>query len=315
MKYVGVSERRLLNMPNYNKNEIEKAANNIRKRILGLAIERGGCYLAQACSSAELVASFYMGLLNIGPSLGARDAQPFPGVPGPDNMDYPKGSLYNGYDSKNPDYTKDRLFVSCCHYASVFYCALVEANRLNPEAIDKFNVDGWNMEMIGAEHSPGFENTAGSLGQTVSIAAGTAHAYKMKNHSGKIYCMLSDGELEEGQDWECFQAAAFYGLDNFIVYVDVNHQQLEGWTKDVMNTEPMVARMKAFGWEAIEIDGHDIDAIMNAANTPHEGKPLMVLCQTSPSHGIPLLDSMMPKHFIRIPADRKKEFEDFYEKM
>ncbi len=299
----------------YTNEEIAQAAHNIRKRILGLAIERGGCYLAQACSSAEIVASLYMRILNIGPSLGLKDAQAFPGVPGPDNMDYPKGSLYNGYDSKNPDFTKDRLFVSCCHYASVLYCTLVEAGRLGEEAIEKFNVDGWNMEMIGAEHSPGFENTAGSLGQTVSIAAGTAHAYKMKGHTGRIFCMLSDGELEEGQDWECFQAAAFYGLDNFIVYVDVNHQQLEGWTKDVMNTEPMTDRMKAFGWEVVSIDGHDIDALADAANTPHEGKPLMVLCQTNPSQGVPVMDYMMPKHFIRIPADKKQEFVDFYENM
>ena len=220
----------------FTKEEIAEAAKRIRKRILGLTIDRGGCYLAQACSSAEIVTTMYMSILNLGPSLGDPDAQPFPGVPGPDNMDYPKGSLYNGYNYKDPDYSKDRFFVSCCHYASVIYCTLVEAGRMSERAIEKFNVDGWNMEMIGAEHSPGFENTAGSLGQTVSIAAGTAHAYKMKGHEGKIYCMLSDGELEEGQDYECFQAASFYGLDNFIVVVDVNHQQLEGWTKDVMNT-------------------------------------------------------------------------------
>lgn len=296
--------------------QIAKAAHNVRKRILGLCIERGGCYLAQACSSAEIVTSLYMKILNLGPSLGNPDAQPFPGVPGPKNMDYPKGSLYNGYDSKNPDHNIDRLFVSCCHYASVIYCTLVEAGRLSERAIEKFNVDGWNMEMIGAEHSPGFENTAGSLGQTVSIAAGTAHAYKMKGYKGKIYCMLSDGELEEGQDWECFQAAAFYGLDNFIVYVDVNHQQLEGWTKDVMNTEPMIERMKAFGWEAVEVDGHDIKALAAAAKTPHKGKPLMVLCQTNPDQDMPIISKLMPKHFITVTDDvTREEYTKFYKSM
>jgi len=163
---------------NYSNEEIARTATNVRKRILGLTIERGGCYLAQACSSAEIVSTLYMNIMNLGPSLGNPDAQPFPGVPSPTNMDYPKGSLYNG--SQEPD--KDRFFVSCCHYASVIYCALVETGRMSAEAIDKFNMDGWNMEMIGAEHSPGFENTAGSLGQTVCIAAGTAHAYKMKGN-------------------------------------------------------------------------------------------------------------------------------------
>ena len=104
---------------NYSKAEIARAATNVRKHILKLAIERGGCYLTQACSSAEIVTSLYMNILNLGPSLGCPDAQPFPGVPSPTNMDYPKGSLYNG--EQTPD--RDRLFVSCCHYASVIYCA------------------------------------------------------------------------------------------------------------------------------------------------------------------------------------------------
>lgn len=299
----------------YSNEEIARAAQNIRKRILGIAIKNGACYLAQACSSADLVASLYLRILNLGPSTGSRVALPFPGVPGPDNMDYHRGSYYNGYDPKNPDPTKDRFFVSCCHYASVIYAALIEADRIDASAMDKFNVDGWNMEMIGAEHSPGFENTAGSLGQTISIAAGTAHAYKLKGWSGKIVCMLSDGEIEEGQDWEAFQAASFYGLENLICFVDVNGQQVEGYTKDVMPTAPMVDRMHAFGWEAVEIDGHDLDAIAEAAKTPHPGKPLMVLCNTCPWQGIPLLKPQMPKHFPAIPADQKEEFIAFYEQM
>ncbi len=300
---------------NINKSDVLKVATNIRKRILGIALEKGGCYLTQACSSAEIVASMYMNILNIGPSQGNLDAQLFPGVPSPSNMDYPKGSLYNGYNHEKPDYDKDRFFVSCCHYASVIYCALIETGRMGPEAMDKFNVDGWNMEMIGAEHSPGFENTAGSLGQTVSIAAGTAHAYKMKGHKGKIYCMLSDGELQEGQDYECFQASSFYGLDNFVVVVDVNHQQLEGWTKDVMNIEPLVKRFEAFGWKAISVNGHDVEALIDAANSDHEGKPLVILCQTEPDHGMPIISDIIPKHFVRIPEDRRDEFKNFYENM
>ena len=155
----------------YTKAETQTIANQIRKQILGIALKTGGCYLAQACSSAEIISSLYTQILNLGPSVGEWDAIPFPGVPGPDNMDYQRGSAYHGLPA--PD--KDRFFVSCCHYASVIYCALAAVGRISPKALEKFNVDGWNMEMIGAEHSPGFENTAGSLGQTVSIAAGTAH--------------------------------------------------------------------------------------------------------------------------------------------
>jgi len=292
--------------------QIQNAADAIRKRILGLAIERGGCYLGQACSSAELVASLYLGVLNLGPSLGSMLAQPFPGVPSPDNMDYPKGSLYHG--APEPD--KDRFFVSPAHYASVIYCALVEAGRLSPQATERFNVDGMNMEMIGAEHSPGFECTAGSLGQTVSIAAGTAHAYKMKGYSGKIYVMLSDGEIQEGQAWEAFQASSFYGLDNLIIYVDVNDQQVEGWTKDVMNLEPLDQRLEAFGCKAVRIDGHNIGELIEAAGTEHDGKPLVVLCHTDSAHGIPLLEKSKPfLHFVRIEGGNAEAFEQFYRQM
>ena len=155
--------------------DIQAVANGIRKQILGVALKTGGCYLAQACSSAEIIASLYTRVMNLGPSVGSWEPIPFPGVPGPDNMDYQRGSSYNGAPATG---IRTRFFVSCCHYASVIYAALAETGRISPDCMDKFNVDGWNMEMIGAEHSPGFENTAGSLGQTISIAGGTAHARK-----------------------------------------------------------------------------------------------------------------------------------------
>ncbi len=293
----------------YSLAEIKRAATNIRKHILRLALDRGGCYLGQACSSAEIIASLYMAVLNLGPSLGDMDAQPFPGVPSPDNMDYPKGSLYHGAF----DADRDRFFVSPAHYASVIYCALMECGRLSERAIDKFNVDGWNMEMIGAEHSPGFECTAGSLGQTISIACGTAHARKLKGETGLVYVFLSDGEIQEGQVWEAFQAASFYKLDNLVVYVDVNGQQVEGWVKDVMDFDPLADRLRAFGTVTVEVDGHDIEKVVAAAKTPHPGKPLVVLCQTSSSRDIPLLDKRKPfLHFVGIGADEREAFEKFH---
>ncbi|HWQ77535.1 MAG TPA: 1-deoxy-D-xylulose-5-phosphate synthase N-terminal domain-containing protein [Anaerovoracaceae bacterium] len=297
---------------NYSIEEIQKAATRVRKNILRLAIERGGCYLGQACSSAEIMASLYMKILKLGPSLGSMEALPFPGVPGPDNMDYPKGSLYHG--AFEPD--KDRFFVSPAHYASVVYCTLAECGRISREAIDKFNVDGWNMEMIGAEHSPGFECTAGSLGQTISIACGTAHARKLKKETGKVYVLLSDGEIEEGQAWEAFQAASFYRLDNLVIYIDVNGQQVEGYTKDVMDIEPLTARLEAFGTKTADIDGHDIQSLIDASTVEHTGKPLAVLCRTSAARGIPLLEKRIPfLHFVRIDKSEIDEYRCFCDQM
>ena len=278
----------------FTKEEIAEAAKRIRKRILGLTIDRGGCYLAQACSSAEIVTTMYMSILNLGPSLGDPDAQPFPGVPGPDNMDYPKGSLYNGYNYKDPDYSKDRFFVSCCHYASVIYCTLVEAGRMSERAIEKFNVDGWNMEMIGAEHSPGFENTAGSLGQTVSIAAGTAHAYKMKGHEGKIYCMLSDGELEEGQVWEAAMFAGAKKLDNLCVIVDNNNLQIDGPIDEVNSPYPIDKKFEAFNFHVINVaDGHDFAQLAAAFAEARtiKGQPTAIICKTIKGKGVSFMEN------------------------
>jgi len=292
--------------------DVQRSACRIRKTILGLALERGGCYLGQACSSAEIISTLYMRILKLGQSLGSMEALPFPGVPSPGNMGYPKGSLYHG--PIEPD--KDRFFVSPAHYASVIYCALAECGRISHKAIEMFNVDGWNMEMIGAEHSPGFECTAGSLGQTISIAAGTAHARKLKGESGKVYVLLSDGEIQEGQVWEAFQAATFYRLDNLVVYVDVNGLQVEGYTKDVMDISPLDKRLEAFGWEVVNVNGHDINAMEKAAKTPHPGKPLIVLCNTSSAHGIPLLEKRMPfLHFVTIGSDESEAFKEFYKNM
>lgn len=292
--------------------EIENAARSIRKQILKIAIERGGCYLAQACSSADIVASLYLEIMDLNPSQGVWDALPFPGVPSPGNMDYQKGALYNGAPA--PD--KDRFFVSCCHYAAVIYSALVATGRISPACMDKFNADGWNMEMIGAEHSPGFENTAGSLGQTISIAAGTAHARKMRGDTGKVYCLLGDGELQEGQTWECIQAASYYHLDNFVIVIDANGQQVEGAVDQQMALEPLAARFTAFGAKCATCSGHNIEKLLQAAQTPHLEQPLILLCRTRGTTGIPLLEKKWPfLHFVRISEEEKADYQAFYEAM
>ena len=125
----------------YSEEEIQAIANSIRKQILGIALRTGGCYLAQACSSAEIVASLYTNVMNLGPSEGLWEPIPFPGVPGPDNMDYPKGMMYNGAPA--PD--KDRFFVSCCHYASVIYSPAAPATPVREEAIPADASSCWEM--------------------------------------------------------------------------------------------------------------------------------------------------------------------------
>ena len=202
-----------------------------------------------------------------------------------------------------------------CIRDRVIYAALAATGRISPNCMDKFNVDGWNMEMIGAEHSPGFENTAGSLGQTISIAGGTAHARKRHGDSGKCFVLLGDGELQEGQTWECIQAASHYKLDNFIVVIDANNQQVEGKIADQMTLEPLIQRFESFGAACVECNGHNIEDFCKACETPHEGRPLVVIARTSGTTGIQPLEKPRSMHFVRIGAAEREEFQRIYDAM
>jgi transketolase len=153
--------------------------------------------------------------------------------------------------------------------------------------------------MIGAEHSPGFELTTGSFGQALSQAGGIAHARRLRHEAGRVVVFMSDGELEEGQTWEAIQALVFYRLDNVLVYIDVNGQQVDGRTADVMNIEPIQDRITGFGASVTRIDGHDAQALITAQHG-EEGRPHFVLCDTDSARGVPLLEARKPHlHYVR----------------
>ena len=278
-------------------------ATGIRRRVLEHTLRNNGGYLSQACSAAEVLATLYTKVLHIGPSVGPMVPPPFPGVPGPDNPDAFTGGAYNG--PRGPDL--DRFFFSPVHYALVLYSTLIEVGRLGADALSMFNVDGSTVELIGAEHSPGHEVTAGSLAQAASQAAGIAHARKLRGDRGRVWLFLSDGEFQEGQTWETVAAASWYRLGNLGAYVDVNGQQCDGAMDAVMNIEPLAARLEAFGACVREVDGHDVEALACAADDPPEDRPLFVLARTDPCRGVDLLRSRAPKlHYVRFKSDEER---------
>lgn len=291
--------------------EATRVAEGIRKRAIELTLAKEGCYLSQALSSADILATLYTKVLNIGPSTAPMVPPPFRGVPAPGCHDL--GADYNG--PRTPEY--DRLLLSAAHYAVAVYAALVETGRMAPEALFSFNDDGSSVEMIGAEHSPGMELTTGSFGQALSQAAGIALARRRDGESGKTWVFMSDGEFEEGQTYEAVQAMAHYNLDTVGVYVDVNGQQVDGATKDVMNIEPLGARLEAFGAHVETVDGHDVTALYEASTVPHQGKPLFILCYTNTAQGVPFLEERKPfLHFVRFKnAEEKQRLQDVLETM
>lgn len=282
--------------------DVQRVAHGIRRRVLDHTIENNGGYLSQACSSAETLATLYLRVMRLGPSVAPRIPPPFPGVPKTGRAAI-TGAGYNGAHA--PDL--DRLYFSAVHYALPLYAALIETGRMDEQGLAQFNRDGSTVEMIGAEHSPGLELTGGSLGQTLSQAGGVSLARRLRGDSGRQWVYMSDGEFQSGQTWEAVQALAYHKIDNLTAYVDVNGQQCDGKMTEVMNIEPLQGRLEAFGARVVPVDGHDPEQLAAPAELTPDGRPLFVLAYTNPCQGMPLLEQRRPKlHYVRFKSDAER---------
>jgi transketolase len=290
-----------------NQQTTEDVAAGIRKRVFLHTMRNNGGYLSQACSAAESLAFLYNEALTLGDPILPKVPLPFGGVPSATNPDAFTGAGYHG--PFTPEF--DRLIISPAHYALVIYSALIQVGRMDEHALDHFNVDGGSVEMIGAEHSPGMEVTTGSLAQGLSMAAGIAWARKRKGEPGRVWVYMSDGEFQEGQTWECLAAMAYHGIDNIRVIVDVNRQQCDGAMSSVLDLGDLAARVASFGVTCRSIDGHDLNAMREAADSAEPGKPLIILANTSPYQGMEFLKKRFPRlHYVRFKSvDERREMQ------
>jgi transketolase len=283
---------------------VARVARGVRRRVLEHTVGNNGGYLSQACSAAEILATMYIRIMNLGATDGPIMPRPFAGTPGPDNPGAFTGALFNG--PRGAQY--DRFILSPSQYALVLYALLIEVGRMDPDGLRQFNMDGFTVEMIGAEHSPGMEVMTGSLGQGLSQAAGIAMARKLRGDTGKVWVFMSDGEWQSGQNWEALQAISFHNLDNIGIYVDVNGQQCDGATDSVMGIEPFAERLTAFGANVYRVDGHDLDMLVEPVLQASPGKkPLIVLAYTVPWKGIDILKERYPKlHYVRFAGEEER---------
>ncbi len=292
--------------------EVDQLADRIRMRVFRFTVEQKGGYLSQACSSGQIFAALYHGLLNL-PELDAPlMPDPWTGVPGPGKPAH-TGIKFNS--NGLPGY--DRFIMSPAQYALVLYAALIETGRMDEEGMRVYNQDGGSVEMIGAEHSPGMEVTTGSLGQGISQASGIAMGLRLKKESGRVLVFLSDGECESGEFWEALQAASYHRQDNLVMVIDRNGCQCDGVMDRVMNIEPFDDRFRAFGCQCVRISGHEPLLLAQALQTEHPGKPLAVICDTDPCYGLAFLKERWPKfHYARFTS--QAQWEDYrrrYEEM
>lgn len=198
-------------------------------------------------------------------------------------------------DPKNPHWSdRDRFVLSKGHCAPALYAALAEKGFFPTEDLAGFrSADSYLEGHPSMRYVPGVDMSTGSLGQGISAATGMAIAGKLDKKDYRVYSILGDGELQEGQVWEACMSASHYKLDNLTAFLDHNGLQIDGKIVDVMSPEPVVDKFKAFGWNVIEVDGHDhqqiIDAIDQAKKT--KGMPTMVVANTIKGKGVSFMEN------------------------
>lgn len=291
---------------------VNRTAAAIRLRVLEHTVRQRGGYLSQACSAGQILAALYLGLMSLPSVEKPLLPDPWEGVPGPG---YPARTGIKFNSGALPGY--DRFILSPAQYALVLYAALIETGRMDEAGMDQYNRDGSSVEMIGAEHSPGMEVTTGSLGQGISQASGIAMALRLKGEVGRVFTFLSDGECQSGEFWEAVQAASFHKQENLILVIDRNGCQCDGVMGPVMEIEPFDERFRAFGCVCVRITGHDPFKLAEALQTGHEGKPLVIICDTDPCYQMEFLRARYPRfHYVRFSGEEEwEEYRRQYETM
>jgi transketolase len=210
------------------------------------------------------------------------------------------------HDPSNPQWEdRDRFVLSKGHAAPALYACLAEAGYFSRDDLKTLRRFGSHLQgHPDMNKTPGVEVCTGSLGQGLSQAVGMAIASKLSGRSARIYSLLGDGEVQEGQIWEAAMAAAHYKLDNLCVILDHNGLQIDGEVEKVMNVGPLGPKFLAFNWHVLEVDGHDIEAICQALENAGEtlGLPTLIIARTVKGKGVPFFEHKASYHGVP-PSD------------
>ena len=248
---------------------LEKTAIAIRKSVLRMIRAGRSGHIGGALSAADIMAVLYFHLMRVDPE------KP-------------------GWEER------DRFVLSAGHKCLALYATLAEKGFFDHAVLDTYGALGSKLGGHPDMHKlPGVETNTGALGHGLSIAGGMAMGLKMDHLDSKVYVIMGDGELAEGSNWEAAAAASHHGLDNLLVFVDRNDLQISGRTVEVMSYEPLDKRWAAFGWGVREIDGNNLNQIVeNATAIPFEkGKPSVIIANTVKSKGISFAEGKVEYHY------------------
>lgn len=255
--------------------ELVKISKSVRLKILHMLTNAGSGHTGGSLSAADVAVAIYFSKMN-----------------------------FNPQDTSWKD--RDRFILSKGHAAPLLYAIMAEAGYFPSETLD--NLRQIESPLQGhpcCKRLAGVEVSTGSLGQGLSVANGIALGLRLDKNPARVYCIMGDGETQEGQVWEAAMTAAHYKIDNLCAVVDKNGLQIDGPVSKIMNIEPVADKWSAFGWHVIEIDGHNMEQILNALNEAEKikGKPTMIIANTTKGKGVSFFENKVEYHGITPTRD------------
>ena len=248
--------------------ELKKKANDIRIGIIEAVYGGKSGHPGGSLSCADILTVLYFNQMHIDPN-------------------------------KPDDESRDRFILSKGHAAPALYSTLANCGYFNPEELCTLrHIDSSLQGHPDMNKVPGVDMNTGSLGQGLSIANGIAMSSKLNSRGIRVYCLLGDGELQEGQVWEAAMTASHYKLDNLCVIVDNNDLQIDGHVGDVMSPYPIDSKFKSFGFNVINVDGHNIEELIKAFNAAKtvKGKPTAIIAKTVKGKGVSFMENQVGWH-------------------
>jgi transketolase len=248
--------------------KLAQIANQVRQDIIEMLVAAGSGHSAGPLGMADVFTALYGAVLNV--------------------------------DPKNPKKAdRDRVVLSNAHICPVLYAALANFGFFPREELKTLRKFGSHLAGHSNNHgTPGVETSGGPLGQGLSQAIGMALAAQLDSARWRTYCLMSDGEHDEGQVWEAYMFAAKYKLYNLTVLIDRNNIQIDGRTEDIMPLELFRAKFESFNWHVVEVDGHNIQAIIDACGEAESvtEKPTVIICHTIPGKGVDFMENKFEWH-------------------
>lgn len=247
---------------------LKRISNNVRKSIVEEVYSAQSGHPGGALSCADILTVLYFNQMNIDPE-------------------------------KKDDLNRDRLVLSKGHASAALYAVLAERGYFSKDELKGFRKLGSMLQgHPDMKHIPGVDMTAGSLGQGLSVVNGMAISSKLDERGFRVYCIVGDGEIEEGQIWEAAMASAHYKLDNLCLVVDNNNLQIDGKVSDVMSVYPLKEKFEAFGFEVFEVDGNDIDELITVFDKAKtvKGKPTAIIAKTIKGKGVSFMEDKADWH-------------------